>query len=62
MVQIQKVITTREKIDAKRNFELVTGDDDETIFVIYYQNDQMKEVYAKYGDVLFVDGTYRLVV
>ena len=40
-------------------FELVTGEDDKTIFVIYYQNDIMKEVYAKYEDVLFVDGMYR---
>ena len=59
MIQIKKVIEEREKFDGKKNFELVKADDDETIYVIYYQNDKMKEAYAKYGDVLFVDGTYR---
>ena len=59
MIEIKKVIEAREKFDGKRNFHLVTADDDETIYVIFYQNDKMKEVYAKYGDVLFIDGTYR---
>ena len=61
MAEIQKVIEAREKFDGKKNFEVVTADDDETVHVIYYQNDKMKEAYAKYGDVLFVDGTYRFV-
>ena len=59
MLEIQKVIEAREKFDGKRNIELVTADDDETIYVIFYQNDKMREIYAKYGDILFVDGTYR---
>ncbi len=35
-------------------------DESKNIHTIFYQNEHMKKLYQQYGQVLFVDGTYKL--
>jgi len=60
MIRLKKVINERiVKDNNVDNFKFVHNNDKE-ILALYYQNQNMRELYAKYGDMLFVDSTYKL--
>ncbi len=60
MIRLKKVINERiVKDNNVDNFKFVHNNDKEML-ALYYQNQNMRELYAKYGDMLFVDSTYKL--
>ena len=52
------VIDEISQKDGKNNFKFAISENQE-LYVVFYQNDQMRAFYEKFGDVLMMDGTFR---
>ncbi len=59
MERINKLIS-HEKQKSKVDPFHFKVDNSKNVHLFFYQNDHMKSLYKQYGQVLFVDGTYKL--
>ena len=48
----------RINLEKKNNFTIASCSQTDKIYNIVYQNDKMRSHFDKYGNVLFIDGTY----
>lgn len=56
---VQEIINNRIAIDGKNNFKFIYDEKTrDRLLMLYYQNDNMKAMYAKYSEIVFVDGTF----
>jgi hypothetical protein len=55
-----QIIEDRIQKDGSNFFKIIENEEKKELYAIYYQNNNMKELYAKYGDTIFVDSTYKL--
>ena len=54
-------MNNRLAIDQENFFRLVYDQEtSSTLLMVYYQNNEMKKLYAEYGVIFFIDGTYSL--
>ena len=62
LIDFQEEINKRIEINqGKNNFKFIYDEKTKELLVmIYYQNDNMKQAYAKYKEILFIDGTYSI--
>lgn len=59
--QFEIEMNKRVEIDNHNYFPLIYDTEtNNTLLMIYYQNQEMKKLYAQYGEIIFVDGTYSL--
>ena len=59
MERIDKLIKV-ERAKSKEDPFYFAADDSKNVHLFFYQTQQMKNLYKQYGQVLFVDGTYKL--
>jgi hypothetical protein len=59
MERIHKLISV-EREKSKEDPFYIKVDKSKHVHLIFYQTAQMKNLYKQYGQVLFVDGTYKL--
>jgi hypothetical protein len=58
---LENLINNRIEVDKCNNFVQALDVETSTkIYMYYYQNNTMKELYQNFGEILFVDGTYSL--
>ncbi len=48
------------KIKGVNNFHYIQNQEQDEIYGIFYQNQRMRDLFKTYGNVLFIDGTYKL--
>ena len=60
MASLNESIKKQIKIDGQDNFNFSFDDKDQSIYIIFYQTEEMRRVYQNYGQILFVDGTYKI--
>ncbi|CAF1099015.1 unnamed protein product, partial [Brachionus calyciflorus] len=58
--RLQTIINQRIEFDKQDNFVFGENEEESKIYMIFYQNKQMKDMYIKYPEILFIDGTYSL--
>ena len=59
--EVQEIINNRISIDGKNNFKFIYDQNTrDRILMLYYRNDNMKAMYAKYSEIVFIDGTYSI--
>ena len=55
-----KLIDDHKRKEGRDNFFFVEDDEKQHVHMIYYQNSTMKAFYQNFGEMLFIDGTYKL--
>ena len=60
MLEIRSKLDAQIKKDGSNYFKYALDEPTERISLIFYQTKHMQELYAKYGQVLFIDGTYKI--
>lgn len=59
--QFEQEMNSRIEIDNHNYFRLIYDEEtSNTLLMVYYQNQEMKTMFAQYGEIIFVDGTYSL--
>lgn len=58
-------VTHLEKIksnsfESSSNFDNIINCIFNRLYLIHYQNNEMKQLYAKYGEILIIDATYKI--
>jgi hypothetical protein len=56
---LKKVISQQIEIDKADHFAIGHNKDKKNMYVLFYQNDSIKELYEKFGEILFIDGTFK---
>ena len=60
MQSVQKVVDERIKLDGADYFNFAQDPTQQELYIVYYQNKTMQELFNQYGELLFIDGTYNL--
>ncbi len=60
MGSLDEAIQKQIAEDGKDNFQFAFDETETKLYIMFYQTDEMRELYQHYGDILFIDGTYRV--
>lgn len=60
MEKLQKVIDSQRNKDGADYFHFIQNEKEDEFYGLFYQSKNMQRLFATYGKVMFVDGTYRI--
>ena len=55
-----QIVNQKVQEDGDTFFLYAYNKENKQVYIIYYQNNTMKDNFAKYGDIIYVDSTYKL--
>ena len=56
----EELMALLKKEDPGNCHKLGLDEEEGKLYVFYYQNGEMREMYKKYGQMIFIDGTYKI--